>query len=67
MNRVVRPAPRRAGPGVVVACELKESCYRVPSIEYYYEIVDQTDGIKEEKLKVGSSKNVDVFKGLRTI
>ncbi|CAL8315293.1 unnamed protein product [Gadus morhua 'NCC'] len=35
----------------VVACELKESCYRVPSIEYYYEIVDQTDGIKEEKLK----------------
>ncbi|CAL8279328.1 unnamed protein product [Lota lota] len=35
----------------VVACDLKESCYRVPSVEYYYEIVDQTDGIKEEKLK----------------
>ena len=51
----------------VVACELKESCYRVPSIEYYYEIVDQTDGIKEEKLKVGSSKIVLFFKGHHTI
>ncbi|KAK0140618.1 hypothetical protein N1851_022397 [Merluccius polli] len=35
----------------VVACDLKESCYRVPYVEYYYEIVDQADGIKEEKLK----------------
>ncbi|KAJ3594780.1 hypothetical protein NHX12_004087 [Muraenolepis orangiensis] len=35
----------------VVACDLKESCYRVPYVEYYYQIVDQADGIKEEKLK----------------
>ncbi|KAG7251536.1 hypothetical protein CRUP_013650, partial [Coryphaenoides rupestris] len=35
----------------VVTCDLKEYCYRVPYVEYYYEIVDQADGIKEEKLK----------------
>lgn len=37
----------------VTACELKESCYRIPFIEYYYEIVHHADGVKEEKLKVG--------------
>lgn len=36
----------------VAACELKESCYRVPYVEYYYEIIQETDGVKEEKLKV---------------
>ncbi|XP_058494629.1 uncharacterized protein pnhd isoform X3 [Solea solea] len=36
----------------VVACELKESCYRVSHVEYYYEIVHHADGIKEERLKV---------------
>lgn len=52
----------------VVACDLKEYCYRVPYVEYYYEIVDQADGIKEEKLKVGTSKNYGcVFKGLHTV
>ncbi|KAL0966544.1 hypothetical protein UPYG_G00296530 [Umbra pygmaea] len=35
----------------VVACELKESCYRVPYMEYYYEIIYHEDGVKEEKLK----------------
>ncbi|XP_034021485.1 uncharacterized protein im:7138239 [Thalassophryne amazonica] len=35
----------------VRSCELKESCYRVPYVEYYYEIVDHTDGVKEERLK----------------
>ncbi|XP_045906786.1 uncharacterized protein pnhd [Micropterus dolomieu] len=35
----------------VAACELKESCYRVPYVEYYYEIVHHADGVKEEKLK----------------
>ncbi|XP_029929793.1 uncharacterized protein pnhd [Myripristis murdjan] len=35
----------------VATCELKESCYRVPYVEYYYEIVNHADGIKEEKLK----------------
>ncbi|KAI3374732.1 hypothetical protein L3Q82_021285, partial [Scortum barcoo] len=35
----------------VVACELKESCYRVPFVEYYYEIVHHADGVKEERLK----------------
>ncbi|XP_071376672.1 uncharacterized protein pnhd [Centroberyx affinis] len=35
----------------VVACELKESCYRVPYVEYYYEIISHANGIKEERLK----------------
>ncbi|XP_076003164.1 uncharacterized protein pnhd [Genypterus blacodes] len=35
----------------VTSCELKESCYRVPYMEYYYEIVQHEDGIKEERLK----------------
>ncbi|KAK5860242.1 hypothetical protein PBY51_021733 [Eleginops maclovinus] len=34
----------------VVTCELKESCYRVPYMEYYYEVVN-SDGVKEERLK----------------
>ncbi|XP_041660296.1 uncharacterized protein pnhd [Cheilinus undulatus] len=35
----------------VAACDLKESCYRVPYVEYYYEIVQHSDGVKEERLK----------------
>ncbi|XP_056149763.1 uncharacterized protein pnhd [Lampris incognitus] len=35
----------------VAACELKESCYRVPYVEHYYEIVNHADGIREERLK----------------
>uniref|UniRef100_A0AAV2JRU8 Im:7138239 n=1 Tax=Knipowitschia caucasica TaxID=637954 RepID=A0AAV2JRU8_KNICA len=35
----------------VEACELKESCYRVSHVEYYYEIVQHNDGVKEEQLK----------------
>ncbi|TWW73684.1 hypothetical protein D4764_15G0010800 [Takifugu flavidus] len=35
----------------VTACELKESCYRIPFIEYYYEIVHHANGVKEERLK----------------
>uniref|UniRef100_A0A3Q2XCT3 Pinhead n=1 Tax=Hippocampus comes TaxID=109280 RepID=A0A3Q2XCT3_HIPCM len=35
----------------VVVCELKESCYRVPYVEYYYEIVQHDDGVKEERLR----------------
>uniref|UniRef100_A0A668W4D7 Im:7138239 n=2 Tax=Oreochromis aureus TaxID=47969 RepID=A0A668W4D7_OREAU len=35
----------------VAACELKESCYRVRYVEYYYETVHHAEGIKEEKLK----------------
>uniref|UniRef100_A0A3P8U983 Pinhead n=1 Tax=Amphiprion percula TaxID=161767 RepID=A0A3P8U983_AMPPE len=31
----------------VTACELKETCYRVPYVEYYYEIVHHADGVKE--------------------
>ncbi|XP_036411494.1 uncharacterized protein im:7138239 [Megalops cyprinoides] len=33
------------------ACELRESCYRVPYIEYYYEVIFSSDGTKEERLK----------------
>ncbi|XP_055359618.1 uncharacterized protein pnhd isoform X1 [Betta splendens] len=36
----------------VVACELKESCYRVSHVEYYYEAVYHAEGVKEERLKV---------------
>lgn len=39
----------------VAACELKESCYRVPYVEYYYETVHHADGVREERLKVGGS------------
>ncbi|XP_057714023.1 uncharacterized protein pnhd [Corythoichthys intestinalis] len=35
----------------VAACELKESCYRVPYVEYHYEIVHHGDGVKEERLR----------------
>ncbi|KAG9350704.1 hypothetical protein JZ751_024593 [Albula glossodonta] len=35
----------------VGACELKLSCYRVPYIEYYYEVVQNSNGVKEEKIK----------------
>ncbi|XP_069548018.1 uncharacterized protein pnhd [Brachyistius frenatus] len=35
----------------VATCELKESCYRVPYMEYYYETVQHEDGVKEERLK----------------
>lgn len=43
----------------VAACELKESCYRVPNVEYYYETVYHADGVKEERLKV--SENLSKF------
>ncbi|XP_061093771.1 uncharacterized protein pnhd [Conger conger] len=33
------------------ACELRESCYRVPYIEYHYEVVHNSNGVKEEKIK----------------
>uniref|UniRef100_A0A673BHH8 Im:7138239 n=1 Tax=Sphaeramia orbicularis TaxID=375764 RepID=A0A673BHH8_9TELE len=35
----------------VTACELKQSCYRVPYVEYYYQTVHHEDGVKEERLK----------------
>ncbi|XP_068197519.1 uncharacterized protein pnhd [Antennarius striatus] len=35
----------------VAACEVKESCYRIPYVEYHYEIVHHADGVKEERLK----------------
>lgn len=45
----------------VVACELKESCYRVPYKEYYYEAVHTADGIREERLEVGEHMSVSLF------
>lgn len=44
----------------VTACELKESCYRIPFTEYYYEIVHHADGVKEERLKVGGNSALAV-------
>ncbi|KAM8939319.1 uncharacterized protein RCH25_052922 [Pelodytes ibericus] len=32
-------------------CEMREKCYRVSHLEYYYEIVFSSSGIKEERLK----------------
>lgn len=37
----------------VVGCDMKEGCYRIPYVEYHYEITYNEDGLKEEKLKVG--------------
>lgn len=34
-------------------CEMKEKCYRVSQVEYYYEIVRNSAGHREERLKVG--------------
>lgn len=34
-------------------CEMKEKCYRVSQVEYYYEIVHSSAGHREERLKVG--------------
>lgn len=44
----------------VAACELKESCYRVPYVEYYYEIVHHADGVREERLKVGGNLKLSI-------
>ncbi|XP_017350598.1 uncharacterized protein pnhd [Ictalurus punctatus] len=35
----------------VVGCDMKEGCYRIPYVEYHYEITYNEDGLKEEKLK----------------
>ena len=34
-------------------CEMKEKCYRVSQVEYYYEVVRSSAGHREERLKVG--------------
>ncbi|KAL2097100.1 hypothetical protein ACEWY4_006307 [Coilia grayii] len=35
----------------VETCEMKEGCYRIPYIEYHYELTYDPDGVKNEKLK----------------
>lgn len=45
----------------VEVCELSKSCYRVPYMEYYYEIVYDANGVKEEKLKVSSRSGILSF------
>lgn len=40
----------------VAGCDMKEGCYRIPYVEYHYEITYTDDGHKEEKLKVGLNK-----------
>ncbi|KAF5900427.1 uncharacterized protein DAT39_009872, partial [Clarias magur] len=35
----------------VAGCDMKEGCYRIPYVEYHYEITYNEDGLKEEKLK----------------
>uniref|UniRef100_A0A8B9HZA4 Im:7138239 n=1 Tax=Astyanax mexicanus TaxID=7994 RepID=A0A8B9HZA4_ASTMX len=39
----------------VTGCDMKEGCYRIPYIEYHYEITYSEEGLKEEKLKAHSS------------
>lgn len=34
-------------------CEMKEKCYCVSQVEYYYEIVQSSAGHRKEQLKVG--------------
>ncbi|KAJ8277389.1 hypothetical protein GJAV_G00074630 [Gymnothorax javanicus] len=33
------------------ACELRQSCYRIPYIEYHYEVIHNSNEVKEEKIK----------------
>ncbi|XP_040275773.1 uncharacterized protein LOC120990947 [Bufo bufo] len=35
----------------VETCEMKENCYRVTYLEYYYEVTYNANGVKEERLK----------------
>uniref|UniRef100_A0AAY3ZYU4 Im:7138239 n=1 Tax=Denticeps clupeoides TaxID=299321 RepID=A0AAY3ZYU4_9TELE len=35
----------------VEACNMEESCYRVPYVEYYYEVTYSTDGVRKEMVK----------------
>ncbi|XP_076838282.1 uncharacterized protein pnhd [Brachyhypopomus gauderio] len=35
----------------VAGCDVKEGCYRIPYVEYHYEITYNEEGFKEEKLK----------------
>ncbi|XP_063788207.1 uncharacterized protein LOC134939729 [Pseudophryne corroboree] len=35
----------------VETCEMKENCYRVTYLEYYYEVIYNSKGVKEERLK----------------
>ncbi|KAK1790913.1 hypothetical protein P4O66_014755, partial [Electrophorus voltai] len=35
----------------VVGCDVKEGCYRVPYVEYHYEMSYNADGLREETLK----------------
>ncbi|XP_072525455.1 uncharacterized protein pnhd [Salminus brasiliensis] len=35
----------------VTGCDMKEGCYRIPYVEYHYEITYNEEGLKEEKLK----------------
>ncbi|KAF7692538.1 hypothetical protein HF521_010148 [Silurus meridionalis] len=35
----------------VTGCDMKEGCYRIPYVEYHYEITYNEDGLKEENLK----------------
>ncbi|XP_044134587.1 uncharacterized protein LOC122927078 [Bufo gargarizans] len=35
----------------VETCEMKENCYRVTYLEYYYEVIYNAKGVKEERLK----------------
>lgn len=37
----------------VAGCDMKEGCYRIPYVEYHYEITYNEDGVKTENLKVG--------------
>lgn len=37
----------------VAGCDVKKGCYRIPYVEYHYEIAYSEDGHKTEQLKVG--------------
>lgn len=45
------------------SCEMKEKCYRVSQVEYYYEIVHSSTGHREKRLKVGPCSSVSPAMG----
>lgn len=39
----------------VVQCKLMEGCYRIPYVEYHYEIAYNEDGVQVESLRVSKA------------
>lgn len=42
----------------VTQCKLMEGCYRIPYVEYHYEITYNEDGVKVESLRVSKQQTI---------